>query len=212
MGVTLYYHGSLRQPQDVHGLISELTDIATANHWKYHVLDDPWDKEVTVKLVHDEGLARFVGNAGLKGIVLSPHPESEGVHLLFDKEGVLRSLLEMTDPPDKRDGFAFTKTQFAGIDVHIQLVHLLEHIGKKYMQEWHLEDDSGYMKHRDRERALEVFHTISDAINAITEAFDTIDIPENIKEDEAKFISLVEERIRTFLPGAEIMRVRDEEE
>jgi hypothetical protein len=213
MGVTLYYHGTLRKPQDVHDLVTELTDIATANHWKYHILDDPWDAPVDLRLEHEEGKASFIGNAGLKGIILVTHPECEGVHLLFDKDGVLRSLLTMTEPPAKRDSLGFTKTQFAGVDVHIELVHLLEHIGNKYMKDWHLEDDCGYIKHRDRERALAVFHTIDDAINAVTEAFETLEIPEDLKkENEEEFIAKVQERIKLYLPGAEITSIRDEEE
>lgn len=211
MGVTLHYHGILSDPNTVSALITEMSDIAIANNWKYQVLDDPWDSEVTLQVEHQGDVATFTGNAGLKGVIVSVHPESEGLSLLFDHAGVTRSLLDMTLPPEKRIAISQTKTQYAGIDVHIKLVHLLEYVGKKYMREWRLEDDSGYLKHRDRDRALEVFHLVGDAINALTEAFDTIDIPDEIKNDENKVIAMIEDRIKTYLPGAEIMRVEEEE-
>jgi hypothetical protein len=82
------------------------------------------------------------------------------------------------------------------------------------MREWKLEDESGYVEHRDREKAQQHFHLISDMMNALTDALDTIEIPDTLKhEDEQEFMTKVEERIRTFLPGAEIRAVRlDEEE
>lgn len=214
MGVMLYYQGTLRTPQDVGDLITEMKDISTANRWKHRIIDDPWDTEVNLKLEHRNGIASFVGNAGLKGIVISPHPESESVWLLFDKNGVLSSLLDMTDPPEKRQPSAFTKTQFAGIDLHIKLVNLLEYVGQKYMREWNLMDDCGYIEHRDREKAEEVFHIIDNAINALTEAFNTVEQSEDLNPDDPNFAEKVEERIKAFLPGAEIRKfeVKDEDE
>jgi hypothetical protein len=109
--------------------------------------------------------------------------------------------------------FISVKTQFAGIDTHIRLAQLFEYIGEKYMQDWKLIDDSGYTTHRDRAQALEVFEVIDDAIKALTEAMDTIHIPENLNGNEEAFLSTIEDRIRTFLPGTEIRRiVIDEEE
>ncbi len=215
MGVTLYYRGKLKSPENVTDLVAEMTDIANTMRWKYHTLDDPWDEEVTLALEHREGVANLTGNAGLKGIMVMAHPESENLSLLFDKEGVCRSLLAMTDPPEKRDDWAFTKTQFAGIDTHIRLVTLFEYVAARYMREWEIMDDCYYVEHRDRERSLQVFHTIDQAIDTLTEALSTIETrPEGNDPDDQKFFALIEERIRTYLPGVEIYQVRadDEEE
>jgi hypothetical protein len=79
------------------------------------------------------------------------------------------------------------------------------------MGEWHIEDDSGYAMHREREKAQQVFEAVDDAIHAITEAFGTIEVPNDIAGQEDKFLSMVEDRIRTFLPDAEIHRIDEEE-
>lgn len=212
MGVCIYYSGALHQPEMVHDLVSELTEIAKSNKWKYHLLDNPWDEPVDLKIQHKPESGNLVGNAGLKGILLLAHPECEPVNLFFDKDGNLRHVLTMTLPEEERDTFCFTKTQFAGVDIHIQLVHLLEYIGNKYMKTWELMDDCTYVENRDRAKALEVFHVISDAINAVGEAFDTIDMNEVSNPADPEFTKLIEQRIQTFLPGAEIKTIVVEEE
>jgi hypothetical protein len=216
MGVTLYYQGQLRDPQDIAQLIEEVTDIAKASGWKYHVLDDPWDEPVDLTFEDQEGDPAFIGNAGLKGVVLIPHAKADAVDLLFDNEGKLRTVFDMAEPPEDRMGVVSTKTQFAGISAHIQIVHFLEYIGTKYMSSWKLEDESGYARHKNRQRAEQVFQKIGDVMNAVSEAMDTIEIPDDIqdKEKEEEFLAMVEDRIRTYLPGVEVLRgnIHEDEE
>jgi hypothetical protein len=211
MGVTIYYRGVLKVPELIQDLIAEVSDIAKSNKWAVHILDNPWDSVVTLYMSEDEDDPTYKGNAGLKGVVLDPHSEVDGLSLLFDRTGICRSFTEMAEPEDNRPGITHVSTQTAGIDTHIQLLGFLEYIGNSYMSEWHIEDDSGYAMHREREKAQQVFEAVDDAIHAITEAFGTIEVPNDIAGQEDKFLSMVEDRIRTFLPDAEIHRIDEEE-
>jgi hypothetical protein len=211
MGVTIYYRGVLKVPELILDLIAEVSDIAKSNKWAIHILDNPWDSDVTLYMSDDEDDPMYKGNAGLKGVVLDPHPEVDGLSLLFDRTGICRSFTEMAEPEDNRPGITHVSTQAAGIDTHIQLLGFLEYIGNSYMSEWHIEDDSGYAMHRERDKAQQVFEAVDDAIHAITEAFGTIEVPNDIAGQEDKFLSMVEDRIRTFLPDAEIHRIDEEE-
>ena len=211
MGVTIYYRGVLKDPGSVEQLINEVGDIAKSNNWKYHILNDPWDAPVTVHVINTDEDSQLEGNAGLKGIVLDPHPDLGGLSLLFDQEGTCRTIDEMAQPPGKRTGVSHVSTQYAGLDMHMQLVHFLEYVGVTYMQEWQIEDDSGYHTHHDPEKAKEIFDAVEDAIDAVTEAFDTIEIPDDLEGREEEFLAMVEKRIRTYLPGVEIKRIDEEE-
>jgi len=211
MGVTIYYRGVLKEPRNVHDLISEVSDIARTNTWGVQVVDNAWDESVSLQMVFEDGEPHFEGNAGLKGIVLDVHPDIDGLPLLFDKSGTCRSFVEMAEPARKRHGVSHVSTQYAGIDAHIRLIRFLEYIGDAYMLEWSIEDDSGYAAHRDRAKAQLVFEAVDDAIHAVTEAFSTIDMPEDITGKEEEFLSMVEDRIRTYLPDAEIHRLDEEE-
>src|SRR5690606_35450605 len=140
MGVTIYYNGVLKSPHDVHALISETSDIARTKQWKSEILDDSWDHDVTLEADFDGEMIQLDGNSGLKGIILHPHPSLDGLSLLFDRDGICRSLREMAEAPEKRFGVSHLCTQEAGVDLHIQLVRFLQYIGGRYMQSWHLED------------------------------------------------------------------------
>lgn len=212
MGVTIYYGGTLKTPSDVHALVSEVRDIAHSNQWRYDLLDDSWDSDITVSMDYEDEEPVFDGNSGLKGIALHTHPDLDQMTLLFDGEGKTRTREEVAYDPKRRLGVTHISTQRAGVDIHIQLVNFLKYVGDKYMSEWRMEDDSGYLTHQDRDKARQVFEAIEDAINAVTEAFDTIEMPEDITGREEEFLSLVEDRIRTFLPGIEVRRIEEHED
>jgi hypothetical protein len=211
MGVTIYYRGVLKTPELIQDLIAEVTDIAKTNKWATHILDNPWDQDISLYMSDDDDDPRFEGNAGLKGVLVDLHPDIDGLPLLFDRTGTCRSFEEMAEPEENRPAISHVSTQTAGIDTHIQLLGFLEYIGNTYMREWHIDDDSGYFLHQDKEKAQHVFDAVNDAIAAVTEAFNTIEMPEDIRGKEEEFLSLIENRIRTFLPDAEIHRIDEEE-
>lgn len=212
MGVTIYYSGTLKTPESVHNLITEVSDIARSNNWKYQIIGDSWEDEVTFEMdLQNEEEPRFSGNSGLKGIVVQAHPELSGLSLLFDRDGACRTLTEMARDMHERNTGAQISTQDAGINAHIRIIGLLQYVADKYLEDWELEDDSGFAVHGNRNQAVKVFEAVDDAIQAVTEAFDTIEMPEDITGRETEFLDLVEARIRTYLPGAEIHRIDEEE-
>jgi hypothetical protein len=212
MGVTIYYRGVFRHTSEIREFIDEVCDIATTNQWEYQVLDDSWDQPVSIRISYDEEGAHYEGNSGLKGVILNPHPELDSFTLLFDSDGVCRPLVEMTETTARRHGVSHLSTQDAGVEIHMEMIHFLEYIGNRYMKEWSIEDDSGYFTHREAEKARQVFEAVGDAIDAVTEAFDSIEMPEDLAGKEEEFLDMVEQRIRTYLPGVEIRRVSEDEE
>jgi hypothetical protein len=77
------------------------------------------------------------------GLILYPHPDCEPVELLFENEVFL----------DR-----FTKTQFAGIKTHIQLIEFLRLI-KPFFSEFKVEDDGEYWETGMREMLI---HNLED--------------------------------------------------
>ena len=76
------------------------------------------------------------------GIKLNPHPYCEPLTLEFDASLFCQD---------------YTKTQFAGPDIHIALIDLIEEL-KPHFVEFVVLDESGYLPNFDKERpAWEVF-------------------------------------------------------
>jgi hypothetical protein len=73
------------------------------------------------------------------GLILYPHPDCEPVELLFENEFFL----------DR-----FTKTQFAGIATHIQLIEFLKSI-EPLFEDFTVEDDGEYWESGLKELLLE---------------------------------------------------------
>jgi len=216
MGVTLYYSGKLKSIDVLPDLKFEVQDIANTMHWKCREIDDSWVEPVDVSFDHSDGKPSFQGNAGLKGLILSPHEDSESIWLLFDKSGQLHTLFsKMLEHEGRSDKpFGSTKTQFAGVDTHIKVVKILKYLGAKYMSDFSLDDDSGYAKHGDRERAQEIFGTIEMAMNHLEDFFENVQVSDEAKEDPEVLFNEIEERISQYMGGnVSVHMVRlDEEE
>lgn len=94
---------------------------------------------------------------------------------------------------------AFTKTHFAGIDTHIRAVELLEYAAAKYFDEFEINDDCEYVKHRDRDESLKVFDTINDGLILIEGALESIDTSKIKMSDDAALFKAIEDRIKLFM-------------
>src|SRR5678816_1972288 len=120
MGVTIHFSGRLRSPVDAPRVVEELLDIAQTLDWPHVIIDDPEDVGISVR----------------------PHPECESFLLLFDARGAIRN-------PVLESGGYFCKTQFAPASVHVALVKLLRHLGKRWFVELTVVDEGGYWETGD---------------------------------------------------------------
>ena len=91
----------------------------------------------------------------VKGIVISPE-NCEPICLTFLKDGRLCAPFY---PPIEIDGFphVFTKTQYAGIEVHLDFLKLLKALNRKYFSELKVDDEGEYWETEDEEHLSKRF-------------------------------------------------------
>ena len=164
MGVTLHYKGKLKSTALIDAITNELVDISEARGWDYKIIksnEDSTDKSVLK----------------LNGIMTSPKG-CEPISMTFLSDGRLVSPMLSVFPEEdiKRfleedDYYAFTKTQFGGTETHIEIVKLLKYLSTKYFDTWDCKDDSDYYQTGDREKLVETFGFIDNAMTALDDAF-----------------------------------------
>ena len=132
MGITIHYSGRLKEAEILPALIEEVKDIAQANHWKYHIFE-------TLIAADKFGAEKYDNN--IYGILFSP-PESEPVWLTFLSNGrmCMCNSLEFYGNSDQEQDkeflyYLFTKTQFAGPEIHKQIINILRHLSLIHISE-----------------------------------------------------------------------------
>lgn len=105
MGVTIHFEGRLRGEASLAAALALAREFSDDHQWSCQSIDEP---EVTLMRVSDEERREYVGP--IKGLVIQPHENSEPFRLEFDRDLYVQN---------------FCKTQFAPIEVHVQLVELL---------------------------------------------------------------------------------------
>ena len=169
MGLTIFYSGSFRRDQSLHDMINDVIACANENHWRFHVYDWDFPDESCIKEYdHDH---RF-------GISLLPE-NCESLNLYFDslrrlgyETDLSRFIIETWVQDTSHDGHwerenlpenlsiirgEFTKTQYAGADIHIKIIQLLKNLSEKYFSEFVVSDDSGFWDHGDEKLLKERF-------------------------------------------------------
>jgi len=173
MGITLFYKGRIKSAELLPKLIEEVKDIAMANKWHYHGFNDTFPENSLGKESFDDELY---------GISFTP-PGCETLDLVFLSNGKLASVLNFCmnrHSPDFEliDG-TFAKTQFAGFEVHKLLVHMLDHISKKYLDNFEMMDEANYWETRDEEVLRKNFELLDNLINSFQNRLETIPMNEN---------------------------------
>lgn len=153
MGITIHYQGKINELSLIDNFIDELIDISNELEWKNHIIDD---KELNIK-----------------GIVISPPPESEPLSFLFDKtSGIIkdRIILAFDDMGDDHYEYNHTKTQFAPIHVHITIIKLLKYLKNKYLSDLIVTDEGDYWETENAELLQSKFDFLDEITNAVTGA------------------------------------------
>jgi hypothetical protein len=174
MGVTIHFSGRLRSRADAPRVVEELLDIAQTLDWPHVIIDDAEDVGISVR----------------------PHPECESFLLLFDAQGALRN------PVLESDGY-FCKTQFAPASVHVALVKLLRHLGKRWFAELTVVDEGGYWETGDLQELERHRRTVELALDHVERG---LSHPEESDNDIASRI----ERILQEHQGRPVQLTHDE--
>ncbi len=153
MGVSIHYRGRLNDTALLSTLCDELGDIADSMGWPSVSLDDDWS---TPPDAVPKSCGEVQGYLGLRGVQITPHPDSEPLVLFFDANGYIRSpitmlmILDGTLQPET--AWVAMKTQFAGPDIHVLVVGLLKYLKKRYIANLEVSDESEYWESGDRRK------------------------------------------------------------
>ena len=179
MSLTIHYNGSFKNEASLPGMIKELKDIAEICGWNYHVFESD---------LPDKSLSETSYDQNLYGICLSP-PESEPLWMCFLSNGKLSSPRNMqlwADSEDEKERryltMVSTKTQYAGVETHQVIIHLLKHISRKYFNKFELIDETGYWETGDEELLEDRFRQMNQFLDQV--AFGLNNFP---KRDEESF-------------------------
>ncbi|MEX0812346.1 MAG: hypothetical protein WD048_09020 [Chitinophagales bacterium] len=154
MGLSIHYSGKFKKGASLPQMIEEVEDIAKIYKWKYFVFDTDFPAQ---------SLDKETYNQRIYGINFTP-PECETVSLTFLSNGRMSSLPHLkffgkTAAQTEQEYLYMlsVKTQYAGIETHKIIIHLLKYLNKKYFSEFKVTDEGQYWETGDEERLKEVF-------------------------------------------------------
>ncbi|MEP7127858.1 MAG: hypothetical protein ABI729_03280, partial [Chitinophagales bacterium] len=173
MGLSIHYSGRFNPAASLEEMIEEVKDVANVNHWPYHIFETAFDPVLLHRKTH---------NQKIYGILFTP-PQCESVELSFLSNGRMSgvALLQFWGHSKKKEEQQYlygqwVKTQFAGMEVHKIIVHLLKHISKKYLLDFKVTDEGHYWETGDEKLLAETFGKYTLLINQLSTAFETIPI------------------------------------
>lgn len=153
MGLSIHYSGRFNPASSLQEMIAEVADIAATYQWAFHIYEDHFPSMVFGDTYDDE----------VYGIHITP-PGSETLWLCFLSNGRMSSVVHLhfygnrNDSENKEMLYSLaTKTQFAGIGIHILVIKLLKHISKKYFLDFEVVDEGKYWETGDEKLLAEIF-------------------------------------------------------
>jgi hypothetical protein len=169
MGLSIHYSGTIKNISLIPLLTEEVQDICKVFNWDFHLFDDET----------------------FKGICFSP-PECEPVFLSFLNNGKLCSpvMLQYDIQPATT---LFTKTQFAGIEVHKAIIKLLKHLKYCYFSQFDLMDEGGYWESDDEQVLQKQFAKYNIMLEAVSAAL------LDLKKENGETAASLADRLEQFL-------------
>lgn len=141
MGLSIHYSGSFNEKASLQAMIEEVKDIVEIYKWPYHIFEDEFPAD-------SFGKAEYTQN--IYGICFTP-PECETIDLCFLSNRKMSSALNLKfySTPEREEEAEYlymlsVKTQYAGIEIHKLVIHLLRYISSKYLQDFILHDEGEY--------------------------------------------------------------------
>lgn len=172
MGLTIYYNGRFNKNASLPKMISEVIDIVEVCKWKYHVYEQHFPKTDNP----DDSY-----NDSIYGISFSP-PECEPVWLCFLSNRRMSTPIHLrywgsvSDPSEKKYLYMpFTKTQFAGENIHKFIIELFRHLEKQdYFEDLEIKDEGEYWETGDENHLKEQFDKYRNILDNLIFAFENI--------------------------------------
>jgi hypothetical protein len=146
MGLSIHYSGSFNPNTSLSAMIEEVKDIAELYKWEYFVFEDTFPENCFNKAGYTQDIY---------GICFTP-PKCETVDLCFLSNGEMSSSehLRFFGKSDIQEEQPYlymlsVKTQYAGIEIHKLIIHLLKYLDGKYLQELTVKDEGYYWETGD---------------------------------------------------------------
>lgn len=197
MGLTIYYSATVKDRNQLKYMTDEVADICRSMDWTYHILDD--DVVLPAEIASHLGLP--VGNLTYYGIIFNPHPSCEPIYLTFlEGKLVMPTAIEFMDLETDPEHFyiGFTKTQFAGPEVHATIIRLLKYLEVKYLNFDRFVDDTGFWDTGDPEDLERSFNRMNFVFDLVEDALSNLPLKEG--EDTTDLLTRLENVLRK-LPG-----------
>jgi hypothetical protein len=190
MGITIHYQGRIADKKKLPQLIEELEEISKVHNWKYYILETSFPKDDFPEDEHD-GL--------LYGICMNP-PDCELLSITFLRNGRMCGPMQFHNWGESSDEterkylyFNFTKTQYAGPEIHKMIIGIFRYIVPLYLTDFELIDESEYWETKDETLLNENFKRSTDLINDFTAAF-----RKNTKQEGEDIETYLERVIKEF--------------
>ena len=145
VGVTIHFEGQLTSEAAYQDLVGLVSSMAEAKRWTTEPIATV---ETTLLRVRDEKDWDYRGP--VKGIVVHLHTDCDPVRLEFDRDLYLQE---------------FTKTQFAGVQIHLDVLRLLKMI-QPFFCELKVEDEGEWWETEDTQILTQHFARAQKAIEA----------------------------------------------
>jgi hypothetical protein len=169
MGLSFHYSGRIANPDCLPELIEEVKDICQVYKWKYVVFDRQFPEN---KVETTEYTDR------LYGICFTP-PECEMVDVCFLSNGrmsgpmLLQSWGNSIVSKEKKYLYMLSvKTQYAGIETHVNIIQLFRYLNEKYLTDFTLMDEGAYWETNDKAVLQENFNRYTNLTDAFAFAIE----------------------------------------
>jgi hypothetical protein len=169
MGLSIHYSGSIKDIKLIPALVDEVQDVCKELNWTYHLFNDK----------------------DFKGICFSP-PECEPVFLTFNNGTEIICPVKWQYKIEPMN-IVSTKTQSAGIEVHITLLKLLRYLKEKYFSVFDMEDEGSYWNTWDEEALQKQFNRYHFLLNAFAETL------KDFKGEPGESAESLADRLEKFL-------------
>ncbi len=153
MGLTIHYKGRFNPEASLESLIGECLEYANVFHWKYHIFEQEFPQTPFPDDYNDN----------IYGIAISPS-ECEPLWFTFLSNGKMSGPVQLKyfgNGNDAENQFAlyslFTKTQFAGPEIHMLVIEIFRHISKRYLLDFTMTDEGKYWETSDSEELKTIF-------------------------------------------------------
>lgn len=165
MGLSIHYNGRFNRKASLKKMIEEVRDIVEVYQWKYYVFED---------IFPDNGFGKTQYDRKIYGICFTP-PECETVWLTFLSNGRMSTPVHLRfygNTNNKRERrylyMISVKTQYAGIEIHKLVIHLLKYIREKYLQDFNVSDEGEYWETGDEQLLANSFERYTFLINTVS--------------------------------------------